>query len=273
MSDLMERIQLAAGAVKANSDIVPEVGVILGTGLGGLADEMEEKVSIPSDEIPGLAKTTLAGHAGKVTLGRLSGRNIVTFEGRFHFYEGHSLETITLPVRLIKALGAETLIVSNAAGCLNPQYERGDLMIIEDHINMMGANPLIGPNDERLGPRFPDMFAPYDADLIAMAQEVALKRSIPAHKGVYLAVTGPNLETRAEYRFMRMIGADAVGMSTVPEAIVAVHAGLKVLGISVMTDLCTPSDLAPVNIEEIIAVANAVAPKMTTIVKDVIAQA
>ena len=273
MSDMMERIEKAAAVIKAHSDETPRVGVILGTGLGALADDIENPISIPFEDVPGFPGTTLSGHAGQVTLGQIAGVSIITFEGRYHAYEGHSINTITLPVRLIKALGAEILVVSNAAGCLNPQWARGDLMIIEDHINMMGINPLIGPNDDRLGPRFPDMCAPYDPQLLALAQEIAIKEGIKAHQGVYLAVTGPNLETRAEYRFMRMIGADAVGMSTVPEVIVAVHAGLRVLGISIMTDLCLPDALGPVDIEEIIAVANAAGPKMTAIVREVIRQA
>jgi len=273
MSDMMESIEKAVVAIKAHSDVTPQVGVILGTGLGALAEDIENPTSIPFEEIPGFPGTTLAGHAGQVTLGRIAGKSIITFEGRYHAYEGHSVETITLPVRLIKALGAKIFVVSNAAGCLNPQWDRGDLMIIEDHINMMGVNPLIGPNDDRLGPRFPDMCAPYDPELLSLAQEIAIEKGIKAHRGVYLAVTGPNLETRAEYRFMRMIGADAVGMSTVPEVIVAVHAGLRVLGVSVMTDLCLPDALGPANIEEIIAVANAAEPKMTAIVREAIRQA
>jgi purine-nucleoside phosphorylase len=273
MSDLVQRIDGATAAIQARCTVQPKVGVILGTGLGALAHEIERPTTIPFEEIPGFAKTTLSGHAGNVVIGHIAGKPVITFEGRFHYYEGHSVETITLPVRVMRAMGAEIMIVSNAAGCMDPRYDRGDLMIIEDHINMMGINPLVGPNDERLGPRFPDMSRPYDPALIALAESIALKLGIKAHKGVYVALTGPNLETRAEYRFLRMIGADAVGMSTVPEVIVAVHAGLRVLGISVMTDLCLPDALQPANIEEIIAVANAAEPKMTAIVREVIRQA
>lgn len=271
MSDMMERIEKAAAVIKAHSDETPRVGVILGTGLGALADDIENPISIPFEDVPGFPGTTLSGHAGQVTLGQIAGVSIITFEGRYHAYEGHSINTITLPVRLIKALGAEILVVSNAAGCLNPQWARGDLMIIEDHINMMGINPLIGPNDDRLGPRFPDMCAPYDPQLLALAQEIAIKEGIKAHQGVYLAVTGPNLETRAEYRFLRTIGADTVGMSTVPEVIVAVHCGMRVVGFSIVTDMCLPDALEPADVTKIIAAANAAEPNLRTLVRGVLA--
>ena len=270
MSELFDRVEEAAAAIRARCDHKPKVAVILGTGLGGLAKEVETKTTIPFEDIPGFAKTTFSDHAGNVVVGTIAGKDVVTFEGRFHYYEGHSLGTVTMPVRLAKALGAEILITSNAVGCMNHRWALGDLMIIDDHINLMGVNPLTGPNDERLGPRFPDMSRPYDPELIAVAQEIALEKGIRAHKGVLVAVTGPCLETRAEYRFLAGIGADVVGMSTVPEVIVAVHAGLRVLGISVVTDMCLPDALEPADINKIIAVANAAEPQMTAIVKELI---
>ena len=273
MAELIERIEQAASAIRARCDLKPSIGVILGTGLGALAEEIEAPTRIPFEDIPGFARTTLSAHAGNVVTGRVAGKQIIAFEGRFHLYEGHSLDTVTLPVRVMQALGAQIMVVSNAAGCMNPQYDRGDLMIIEDHINLMGVNPLIGLNDDRLGPRFPDMCWAYDRALIELTETVALELGIRAHRGVYVAVTGPNLETRAEYLFLRCIGADAVGMSTVPEVLAAVHAGLRVLGISVMTDMCLPDALQPANIEQIIAVANAAEPKMTAVVKEVLRRA
>jgi purine-nucleoside phosphorylase len=191
-------------------------------------------------------------------------------EGRFHYYEGYALEDITLPVRVMKALGVSALIVSSAVGALNPDYQRGDLILLEDHINLMGVNPLIGPNDDSLGPRFPDMSEPYNRKFISRAEAIAKKQGIKTHRGVYVALTGPSLETRAEYRFLRIIGADVVGMSTVPEVIVGVHAGLKILGISVVTDICIPETLQPANINEIIETANRAEPKMTALVKEFI---
>ena len=202
--------------------------------------------------------------------GKLAGKAVVAMQGRFHFYEGYSLQEITLPVRVMHALGCDTLIVSNACGGMNPQYAKGDLMIIEDHINLMGDNPLIGPNDDRLGERFPDMCFPYDRELIALAQRIALEEKIPCQKGVFLAVPGPNLETRAEYRFLRGIGADVVGMSTVPEVIVGVHSKLRILGLSVGTDMCLPDALEPVRLEDIIATANAAEKKLRVLVRRVV---
>src|SRR6202035_2231333 len=213
------------------------------------------EASLAYGDIPHFPVPTVASHAGRLVCGRLAGKAVVAMEGRFHFYEGYSLKQITLPVRVMKALGCEVLIVSNACGGMNPQFAKGDLMVIEDHINLMGDNPLIGKNDDRLGPRFPDMCDAYDRELIALAQRIALEERIVCHKGVFVAVPGPNLETRAEYRFLRTIGADVVGMSTVPEVIVGVHSKLRILGLSVVTDVCLPDALEPVNLAEIIAVA------------------
>ena len=270
MSELYDQIQEAASAVRAKWPGQPRVGIILGTGLGGLAEEIQADAAIPYENIPHFPHSTVESHAGRLVCGTLAGKTVVAMEGRFHYYEGYSLRQITLPVRVFQALGCDTLIVSNASGGMNPQHAKGDLMLIEDHINLMSDNPLIGKNDDRLGPRFPDMCHPYDPELIALAQRVALEEKIAAHKGVFVAVPGPNLETRAEYRFLRGIGADAVGMSTVPEVIVAVHGGLRVLGLSVITDMCLPDALEPVVLEEIIATANAAEKKLRVLVRRVI---
>lgn len=267
---LKEHIAEAAAAIRAKSVVQPEIGIILGTGLSGLGSEIAGATAIPYEEVPHFPRTTAHGHDGELILGELAGKPVVAMSGRFHVYEGYSLRQVTFPVRVAKALGIRVLIVSNAAGGLNPQFKSGDLMIITDHINFMGDNPLLGPNDEELGPRFPDMIEPYTQSLIELAETCALERGIKVQRGVYLACTGPMLETRAEYRFMRTIGADAVGMSTVPEVIVAVHAGLKVLGFSAITDECLPDALKPVNIEEIIATANKTEPVLRQIVKDCI---
>jgi len=270
MTELRERIQKAVAGVKSKVSTEPKVAIILGTGLGGVAKEISSQERIPYGAIPGFVKATVATHAGEMVFGDISGKPVVAMEGRFHYYEGHSMDDVTFPVRVARALGATHLIVSNAAGGVNPQFDAGDIMIIEDHINLMGENPLIGPNDDKLGPRFPDMFEAYDSEMIGLAEKVALREGIRAHRGVYLALTGPCLETRAEYRFLRTIGADAVGMSTVPEVIVAVHAGFRTLGLSCITDNCTPERLKPVNIAEIIEVAGKAEPKLTKIVTEVV---
>ncbi|MGC8640849.1 MAG: purine-nucleoside phosphorylase [Isosphaeraceae bacterium] len=265
-----EQVQEATRAVRARWAGTPKVGVVLGTGLGALAQEIDTTAAIPYPEIPYFPRSTVESHKGQLVCGTLAGHTVVAMEGRFHLYEGYTPSQVTFPIRVMKELGCRLLIVSNASGGLNPQFEKGDLMVIEDHINLMGVNPLIGPNDDRLGPRFPDMVAPYDRELQDLALRVALEENIVAHRGVYVAVTGPNLETRAEYRFLRGIGADVVGMSTVPEVLVAVHAGLKVLGFSIATDMCLPDALVPVRIEEILAVANQAEVKLRTIVKGVL---
>jgi purine-nucleoside phosphorylase len=264
--ELKQKIEAAVAAITATHPMQPEIGIVLGTGLGMLANNIESPVEIPYESIPHFPVSTVDSHAGALILGTIAGRQVIALSGRFHRYEGYSLAEVTFPVRVAKALGIHTLIVSNAAGGLNSQFSSGDLMIIADHINMMGDNPLIGPNDETIGPRFPDMSAPYSKELIDLAETIALDLGIKLQRGVYLACTGPCLETRAEYRFMRTIGADAVGMSTVPEVIVAVHAGLKVLGFSAITDECFPDALEPADIDKIIAVANAAEPKLTKIV-------
>ena len=272
MAELYDQIQEAKKAVEARWRGKPKVGIILGTGLGGLTEDIQADVSLPYGDIPHFPTPTVVTHAGRLVCGTLGGKSVMAMEGRFHFYEGYSLKQITFPVRAMKALGCDVLIVSNACGGMNPQWRKGDLMIIEDHINLMGDNPLIGKNDDRLGIRFPDMCHPYDEKLIELAQRIALEEKIVAHKGVFVAVPGPNLETRAEYRFLRQIGADVVGMSTVPEVIVGVHANLRILGLSVITDMCLPDALEPAVLSEIIAVANAAEKKLRVLVRRVVAE-
>src|SRR5438552_9057998 len=270
MLDLYDKVQEARAAVQERWAAKPRVGIILGTGLGGFARDIEKPVEIPYLEIPHFPHSTVKSHAGQLVCGRLGGKNVVAMEGRSHYYEGYSLKEITLPVRVMRALGCEVLVVSNACGGLNPQFAKGDLMVIEDQINLMGDNPLIGPNDDRLGVRFPDMCHAYDRELLALAKRVAVEAKIGVQQGVYVAVSGPNLETRAEYRFLRLIGADIVGMSTVPEVIVGVHSKMRVLGISVITDQCLPDALEPVVLAEIIATANAAEKKLRVLVRRVV---
>jgi purine-nucleoside phosphorylase len=260
----------AVRAVQARMAVAPDVAVILGTGLGGLADEMRVATRIPYEEIPGFPVATVESHAGRLLLGTLAGRQVVAMQGRFHRYEGYSLQQIAFPVRVLHALGARLLIVSNACGGMHPLWSPGDLMLIADHINLLGDNPLVGPNDDRLGPRFPDMSDAYDAQLRVLARAVALEQGITLREGVYVAVPGPNLETRAEYRMLRALGADVVGMSTVPEVIAAVHAGMRVLGVSIITDQCLPDALEPATVERIIAVARAAEPKLTALIRGVL---
>jgi len=270
MRSLKERIQESADYIKSQIKVSPGTGIVLGTGLGALAEQITDGGEIGYNQIPDFPASTVQGHEGLLKWGTLSGKPVVAMEGRFHYYEGYTLEQVTFCVRVMKALGVETLIVSNASGGMNPLFTAGDIMIITDHINLMGVNPLIGPNDEELGPRFPDMCEPYSNKLIELTEQVAIEEKIPVKKGVYVAVTGPCLETRAEYRFLRGIGADAVGMSTVPEVIVAVHSGLKVLGLSCITDSCLPDALKPANIDEIIKVANEAEPKLAKLVAKVV---
>lgn len=266
MTELRKHIEEAVAAIRASGPFSPRVGIILGTGLGPLVDRIDVRARLGCAEVPHFPETTLAEHAGEIVLGSLAGKPVVVMSGRYHYYEGYTLDQVTFPVRVIKALGADALVVSNAAGGLNPQFAAGDLMVITDHINLMGDNPLIGPNDDELGPRYPDMCEPYTRALVDLAEEVALEKGLRLQRGVYLACAGPCLETRAEYRFMRGLGADAVGMSTVPEVIVAVHAGLKVLGFSAITDECLPDALGPADIDKIIETAKAIEPKLTEIV-------
>jgi purine-nucleoside phosphorylase len=251
----------------------PEVGLILGSGLGPLADEVDALEAVPYKEIPGFAQSSVAGHAGRLVLGTLEGVNVAVMQGRLHYYEGHSLQQVTFPVRVLKALGAGTLVVTNAAGGLNPELNRGDLMLIEDHINLLGwggANPLLGENDDRLGTRFPDIKPPYDPKLITLAEKVARERNITVRRGVYIIVAGPSFETRAELRLLRQWGADAVGMSTVPEVIVARHAGMRVLGVSNVTNMALGDE--PVTHEEVQEAGQEAGPRLITLVRGVLAR-
>lgn len=270
MLHLYDKVQESYEFIRSRWQETPEFGIVLGTGLGALAQQIEAQLTLPYEEIPNFPVSTVTTHAGNLVCGKLGKTNVIAMEGRFHAYEGYSPEMLTFPVRVIKALGAKTLIVSNAGGGMNPQFKAGDIMVIEDHINLMGINPLVGINDDRLGPRFPDMCEPYSFELIDKAMEIARKENFVCHKGVYVALTGPNLETRAEYRFLRIIGADVVGMSTVPEVLVAVHAGMKVLGLSIVTDLCFPECLKPAELDDIIAIANSAEPKLTKIVRGIV---
>lgn len=267
---LFDRIEAAADVVRKHTPASPEVGIILGTGLGGLAGEIDVEASIPYQEIPGFPLSTVETHAGRLLLGRLGKRRVVAMQGRFHRYEGYGLAEVTFPVRVLRALGAGTLVVSNACGGMNPLWGPGDLVLLSDHINLLGDNPLVGFNDERLGPRFPDMSAPYDPELRAAARMVALELGIVLREGVYAAVPGPSLETRAEYRMLRTMGADVVGMSTVPEVIVAVHAGMRALGISIITDQCLPDALEPADIGRIIATAGRAEPSLTRLIRGLV---
>lgn len=268
----LESIERAAQVVRKRYAARPEAAIILGTGLGGLAGKIERAVQIGYEEIPGFPLSTVESHTGRLICGTLSGREVVAMQGRFHMYEGYSLEQVTFPVRVLKALGAGTLLVSNACGGMNPLWNIGELMLIADHINFLGDNPLIGPNDERLGPRFPDMSAPYSERLRGIAREFARSRGLTLREGVYVAVPGPNLETRAEYRMLRAMGADVVGMSTVPEVIVAVQGGMEVLGVSIITDRCLPDALEPASVEQIIAAASRAEPDLTNLIAGVVEQ-
>jgi purine-nucleoside phosphorylase len=272
MLELYDQIQEARRHIQGRWPGKPRVGIILGTGLGGLAEEIEAEATFPYAEVPHFPVATVTSHAGRLVCGNLAGTVVIAMEGRFHFYEGYTLKQITFPVRVMRALGCDVLVVSNACGGLNPQFAKGDIMVIEDHINLLGDNPLIGKNDERLGIRFPDMCYPYDPDLIARTQRIALDEKIVCHKGVFVAVPGPNLETRAEYRFLRGIGADVVGMSTVPEVIVGVHAGMRNVGFYIITDMCLPDALEPAVLADIIATANVAEKKLRVLVRRLVGE-
>lgn len=269
---LRQRIDEAVAAIRAQTAAQPRVGVILGTGLGALAERIDVETAIAYDQVPHFPLSTVESHVGRLLFGTLGGKPVVAMQGRFHRYEGYTLQQVTFPVRVMKALGVDTLIASNACGGMNPLWVPGDLMLMADHINLLGENPLTGPNDDALGPRFPDMSQPYDPALQQLAREVALELKIPLRSGVYVAVAGPNLETRAEYRMLRMMGADVVGMSTVPEVIVARHGGMRVMGVSIITDACLPDALEEADIATIIATANRAEPNLTRLVEGVVAR-
>lgn len=270
MLNIRKQVEEAVAVIRSRWNGAPKVGIILGTGLGGVAKNITDTVTFNYAEIPHFATSTATTHAGKLVCGKFHGMDVVAMEGRIHAYEGYSWQQITFPVRVMKALGAELLIVSNACGGMNPQYQRGDIMVIEDHINLMGGNPLAGVNDDTLGERFPDMCEQYERTLIDAALAIGRKNGYAIHSGVYVGVLGPNLETRAEYRFLRGIGADAVGMSTIPEVIVAIHAKMRVLGLSIITDMCLPDALKPADIAEIIETANTAEPKLSQIVLEIL---
>lgn len=269
-SELRAQLDAAVAAIRARADFQPEVAIILGTGLGALGSEISVQTEIPYAEIPHFPLSTVESHTGRLLLGTLGGKRVVAMQGRFHRYEGYSLQQVVQPVRTLYLLGARTLIVSNACGGMNPLWHAGDIMLIDDHINLLGENPLVGSNLDDLGPRFPDMSEAYDRELQALAQQVALEMKFPLRRGVYVAVTGPNLETRAEYRMLRSMGADVVGMSTVPEVIAARHMGMRVLGLSIITDECFPDALEVADIDKIIAMAGKAEPYLTRLVVGVL---
>ncbi len=267
-----DQLNSLVAQIRKRCKVKPAVAILLGTGLGGVAKRIKAEVRIPYNELEGMPRATAESHKGEIVLGTLSGVNVVAFSGRLHCYEGHSPADVVVPVRLAKLLGANTLIMGSAVGGLNPQYQVGDLAILEDHINLMGISPLVGPNDDRIGPRWPDMFSTYDRKLIALADEVALSKQVHLHKAVYVGVLGPNLETKAEYRMLRNFGGDVVGMSTVPEAIAAVHCGLRTLAFAIITDRCIADALEPANVPKIIAAANGAEPLLTELITAVLAK-
>jgi purine-nucleoside phosphorylase len=267
---LRTALREAVAAVRSRTDATPETAIILGTGLGRLTDEIRVETEIPYADLPHFPEATVETHSGRLLFGELAGRQVVAMQGRFHRYEGYSLQQVTLPVRVLAQLGAQMLVVSNACGGMNPLWRAGDLMLIDDHINLLGDSPLIGPNLDELGPRFPDMSEPYDRELQTVAETAALELGIRLRRGVYVAVPGPNLETRAEYRMLRALGADVVGMSTVPEVIVARHMGMRVLGVSIITDDCLPDALEPADIDAIVRIAGEAEPRLTALIRGVL---
>jgi purine-nucleoside phosphorylase len=269
-SEYVKRIEEAAAAVRARTKLRPEVGIILGTGLGDFADALERETVLPFAQIPHFPLSTVESHAGELHLGRLAGRPVAVLKGRVHYYEGYAMRDVAFPVRVLKALGCATLVITNAVGGMNPDMPPGTIVVTTDHINLMGDNPLVGPNDDELGPRFPDMSEPYSRALVALAERVALELGVPLQRGVLVAVPGPNLETAAEYRYLRAAGADVVGMSLVPEDLAAVHGGQRVLALNVVTDACLPDALMPASIPEILACAGRAAPTLIRLVTEVI---
>jgi len=270
MKSIVKTMNKARDFIRTKTDIIPDVGIVLGTGLGAIAEDIETDVVIPYSKIPGFVASTVEFHEGSLIIGTLSGKRVVAMQGRFHFYEGYTKQEITFPIRVMNLLGASVLVISNAAGGINPDYNKGDLVLIRDHINLLVGNPLIGVYEKELGPRFPDMSEPYSRRLMRLAHEAARDKKVILRDGIYVAVAGPSLETAAEYRFLRIIGADMVGMSTVPEDIVAVQMGMEVLGITIISDLCDPDNLTPTNINDIIATCGKAEPQMAAVIKGVI---
>jgi purine-nucleoside phosphorylase len=269
-SELKRQVDEAVASLRAKTPLVPEVAVILGTGLGELAEGLEVEARVSYRDIPHFAVSTVESHKGELVFGTLGGRPAVVMSGRVHFYEGYTMRQVAFPVRVLKALGCGTLVITNAVGGMNPDMPAGSIVVTTDHINLMGDSPLIGPNDDALGPRFPDMSQPYPRSLVALAERVALEQRIPLQRAVFVAVHGPSLETAAEYRFLRWIGADVVGMSLVPENIVAVHGGMRVLAFNVVTDASDPDHLEPVDLSEVLAVAGRAAPALTRLVTEIV---
>ncbi len=267
---MLKKIKETVEYLKSNTKIQPEVGIILGTGLGGLVNEIEIEDSISYTDIPHFPVSTVEGHKGRLIFGTIGGVQVMAMQGRFHYYEGYSMEMVTYPVRVMKLFGVESLFVSNASGGMNPTFEIGDIMVINDHINMFDTNPLIGKNYDELGPRFPDMSETYDKDLIKKAFEIGERLDIKLQQGIYLGTTGPTLETPAEYKMFHILGGDTVGMSTVPEIIVAHHMDMRCFGISIITDLGVPGKIVEISHEEIQLVAAAAEPKMTQIIKELV---
>jgi purine-nucleoside phosphorylase len=269
---MLNRVKASVDYIKLKTGFIPEAGIVLGSGLGGLVKEVEVEYTIPYSEIPNFPVSTVAGHGSNLLLGKLNGVKVVVMQGRFHFYEGYSMQDVAFPIRVLKYLGINRLYLSNASGGMNPAFQVGDLMVIDDHINLMGTNPLVGPNVEEFGPRFPDMSAPYDAGMIKKAMAIAKQKGYRCHEGVYAAVTGPTYETRAEYKYIRVIGADCVGMSTIPEVIVARHMNIPVFAISIITDMGGQEEVQIITHEEVLKVAQAAEVKMTALIKELIAQ-
>lgn len=271
--DLFEKIQAATAYIRSKIKESPGIGIILGTGLGGSKDIVETELEIPYEDIPFFSVSTVKSHAGKLIFGKAGNKQVVVMAGRFHYYEGYDMQAVTFPVRVMKALGVETLIVSNAAGGMDPAYEIGDIMLIKDHINLFPEHPLRGPNDERLGPRFPDMSEPYSMEMIALAQTIAAEQGLKVHTGVYVGLQGPTFETPAEYIWLHRMGANAVGMSTVPEAIVAIHSGMRVFAASIITDIGITDVPVKITLEEVLEAANEAAPKLARLMSALIARA
>jgi purine-nucleoside phosphorylase len=272
MDGLNEQVREAVAAVREKTSIEPQVGIVLGTGLGDLSGVIESPVTIPYSDIPHMPDTAVESHAGELVIGTIGGRGVMAFRGRVHFYEGYSMQEATFSIRLMKGMGADTVILNSAVGGMNPLHPLGSIVIVDDHINLMGDNPLIGPNDDSMGPRFPDMSEPYTQELIGLTEEVARSEAIPTVRGVFVGVAGPNLETRAEYRFLRQLGADIVGMSIVPENIVAVHGSLRVLAFGVVTDRCLPDALEPVDIAKVLEIAGRTEPLLTRLIRGVVSR-
>jgi purine-nucleoside phosphorylase len=271
MENLLSKMKEAVSYIESQSNVTPDFGLILGSGLGELADEIEDAVKIDYEKIPNFPVSTVEGHAGKLVIGKLKGKNVIAMQGRFHYYEGYSMQEVTFPVRVMKGLGVHSIVVTNACGGMNKDFEPGDLMLIEDHLNMTGANPLIGPNEAELGPRFPDMSRAYTPDYIKTAKDVAKKIEIKVQQGVYAGITGPTYMTPAELIMLRNLGADTIGMSTVPEVIVASHMGMKVLGISCITDMAIGEELEPLTHAQVVEVANRTKPRFIQLVKEFLA--